>query len=100
MQEARVNQTTIAYRRSGTGDRTLLLLHGAMIPHTAWGPQEEAFGARYQLLMPDNRGHSASGKDGQPYSFKQFAADMAGLLDELGIDLSPATKAKHQAKEK
>jgi 3-oxoadipate enol-lactonase len=54
---ARVNQTTIACRLSGTGEGTLLLLHGAMISHTDWEPQEEAFGAHYNLLMPDIRGH-------------------------------------------
>lgn len=85
MNEARVNGTTIAYRRKGTGNRTLLLPHGAMISHTDWGPQEEAFGAYYQLLMPDIRGYGASGKNGRHYSFTQFAADRASLIDRLGI---------------
>jgi 3-oxoadipate enol-lactonase len=80
-----VNSTTIAYKQSGAGDRTLLLLHGALISHTDWGPQVDAFGAQYRLLMPDLRGHGTSGKDGQPYSLEQFAADMACLLDEFGI---------------
>ncbi|MGD9317637.1 MAG: alpha/beta hydrolase, partial [Anaerolineae bacterium] len=80
-----VNGTTIAYQQAGSGECTLLLLHGAMVSHTDWTPQLSVFGAEYRLLVPDIRGHGASGRDGRPYSFAQFAADMVGLMDALGI---------------
>ena len=80
-----VNGTSVAYKQAGSGERTLLLLHGAMVSHTDWTPQMEAFGARYRLLIPDIRGHGQSGRDGQPYSFTQFAQDMAELLQALGV---------------
>jgi pimeloyl-ACP methyl ester carboxylesterase len=57
-----------------------------MVSRTDWAPQREAFGAHYRLLVPDIRAHGQSGRDGQPYSFTQFAKDMAGLLDTLGVD--------------
>jgi 3-oxoadipate enol-lactonase len=56
-----------------------------MVSHTDWAPRLAAFGSRYRLLIPDIRGHGASGRDGQPFSFAQSAADMVGLMDALGI---------------
>lgn len=85
MDSAQVNGTTIAYQEIGSGERTLVLLHGAMISHADWAPQLAAFGAHYRLVAPDIRGHGASGRDGQPYAFAQFADDVAGLMDALGV---------------
>jgi 3-oxoadipate enol-lactonase len=84
MNNAHIHNTTIAYEETGTGD-PLLLIHGGMISHKEWQPQIAAWSPHFRLIMPDVRGHGASGRDGTPYSIKQWAGDMAALLDTLGI---------------
>lgn len=85
MNTVTVNDTTIAYQDVGSG-AVLLLIHGGLISHREWQPQIEPFARTLRVIVPDVRGHGASGRDGMPYSIHQWAADMVALLDALGIE--------------
>jgi 3-oxoadipate enol-lactonase len=84
VEKARINGIEIAYEVVGEGE-PVLLVHGAGVSHAEFEPQYEALGATYRLIVPDVRGHVESGQTQAPYTMKQFADDMIGLLDALGI---------------
>jgi 3-oxoadipate enol-lactonase len=84
LEKAQVNGTEIAFEVRGQGE-PLLMIHGAGVPHGEFQPQYEAIGAKFRLILPDVRGHGESLTTDAPYSMKQFADDMIGLLDQLGI---------------
>ncbi|HEX2907614.1 MAG TPA: alpha/beta hydrolase [Phototrophicaceae bacterium] len=84
MLTAQINGIRLAYEIYGQGE-PLLLIHGAIVSHLEWRPQLEALGKAFQLIMPDVRGHGESGSSSEPYSIQQFAEDLFGLLETLGI---------------
>ncbi|HMO53966.1 MAG TPA: alpha/beta fold hydrolase [Tepidiformaceae bacterium] len=67
----------------------IVLLHGFTVDHRMWRPVVEAFAADYRVIAPDLRGHGASDapEDLDTYSMDAYAADIAALLDHLGVDL-------------
>lgn len=86
MPEAAVNGTTIHYRDVGSGP-VLLFVHGLGLTHQMWHPQVEHFAVHHRVITVDVRGAGASGRlsGDQPVLATQ-AADLAALLDVLGIE--------------
>ena len=68
----------------GTGG-PLLLLHGFSGSSQDWIPSLEQWGTKFQLILPDLRGHGRSGILSEPFRHEQAAADMFALLDHLEI---------------
>jgi N-formylmaleamate deformylase len=69
------------------GGPPVLLLHGMTDNAMAgWGRIAGELCDRYDLVMPDQRGHGQSAKPAAGYRFEDFAADAAGLIDALGLD--------------
>lgn len=72
--------------RSGT---PIVLLHGYPFDHRMWAPQIEALGEHCQVIAPDLRGFGqsalAAGDADRGVSMAQYAADVAALLDGLGV---------------
>src|SRR5512146_1500703 len=79
-----INATTLHYERIGSGS-PLLLIHGLGSSGEDWAFQRDEFARRHTLILPDLRGSGRSAKPPGPYSIAQFAADLWGLLDALGI---------------
>ncbi|MFF5283402.1 alpha/beta fold hydrolase [Streptomyces sp. NPDC012756] len=76
------------YEDRGTGP-ALLLVHGHPFDHTMWQPQIDRFSrAGYRVIAPDLRGYGATplGASSGSTLLGDFAEDLAGLLDALGID--------------
>ncbi len=68
-----------------------VLVHGAGVTSDIWARQIEAYRARYNLLLPDLRGHGGSARPPEeagrePHSFDDAARDVLDLLDHHGID--------------
>ena len=76
----------IYYETHGTGP-ALLLTHGYSATSQMWRPQIEALAAEHTLILWDMRGHGRSGSpaDDSLYSEALTVADMAALLDHLGV---------------
>ena len=68
----------------GTGE-PLLLLHGFSGSSQDWIPSLAQWGTKFQLILPDLRGHGRSGILSKPFRHEDAATDMFALLDHLGI---------------
>ena len=73
------------YEESGSG-AAVVLLHGYPLDHTLWRAQIAALSDAYRVIAPDLRGHGASPAPEGDYSMDLLAADVAALLDRLGVE--------------
>ena len=63
----------------------VVLVHGFPIDHAMWDAQVEALSRRCRVLAVDLRGFGRSEATDAPATMEQFADDLAGLLDALGV---------------
>jgi pimeloyl-ACP methyl ester carboxylesterase len=63
----------------------LLLVHGLGMSGDMFEPIVEPLSKRHRLIIPDLRGCGRSRNLPPPYSVKRQAADLAAMLDHLGI---------------
>jgi pimeloyl-ACP methyl ester carboxylesterase len=79
------NGTTIHVRSGGTGP-AVLLLHGYAETGDMWVPMAVELASDHTVVVPDLRGMGLSAKPSGGFDKKTQAADMVGVLDQLGID--------------
>ena len=84
MDKVKVNGIEIAYDRRGTG-ALLVLLHGFPLDHHLWDEVAPLLGDTFDLILPDLRGFGESTTVDTPYTMDDYASDIAGLLDHLGV---------------
>src|SRR5215469_9977593 len=82
---ATVNGVQIYFEVHGGGE-PVLLLHGFSGTSQDWKPSLEQWGAGFQIILPDLRGHGRSSILTKPFRPDDAAADMFALLNDLGID--------------
>lgn len=85
MRRAKVGDVELAYADRGTGP-VVVLVHGFPLDHTMWAGQIAALSGSFRVIAPDLRGFGQSEGHGSKTTMRQFADDLAGLLDSLGID--------------
>lgn len=73
------------FRVTGTG-RPLVLLHGLLSSGDVYDDVTPLFEERYQVVVPDLRGHGRSGDMSGPYDVTGLAEDLPDLLDVLGVE--------------
>ena len=88
-----LNGNRVAYREEGTGDETLLLIHGIAGSSSAWEPLMSYLTTSYRVLAPDLLGHGASDKPRADYSLGAFAVWLRDFLDKL--DVAAVTPVGH-----
>ena len=76
-----VHGARLHFEERGEG-HPLLLIHGGLADMRMWDDQMDAFTARYRVIRFDMRGF---GQSTMPPGNFSFHADIAGLLDALGI---------------
>jgi pimeloyl-ACP methyl ester carboxylesterase len=64
----------------------LVLLHGYPLDHTIWDKVVRLLESDFDLILPDLRGFGQSDQVNSQYTMADMAADIAALLDELGIE--------------
>ena len=69
---------------AGSGD-CAVLIHGHPFDRTLWEPQLAALRDGFRVLAPDLRGFGESPVTAGSVTMRQYAADVEGLLDDLGI---------------
>lgn len=84
MEKININGIELAYTRRGTGT-PLVLLHGYPFDHHTWDEVVPLLEDTFDLILPDLRGFGESTTVNAPYTMDDFASDIAGLLDQLGI---------------
>lgn len=85
MQNININGIDLAYERRGKGT-PLVLLHGYPIDHHAWDFLAPKLEDTFDLILPDLRGFGKSTTLDSQQTLDDFASDIAGLLDHLGIE--------------
>ena len=84
MEKTKINNIELAYTRQGKGG-PLVLLHGYPLDHHLWDEVVPLLEDTFDLIIPDLRGFGESTTVDTPYTMEDFASDLAGLLDQLGI---------------
>ena len=84
MEKVNVNGVQLAYERRGKGS-PLVLLHGFPLDHHLWDEVVPLLEDTFDIILPDLRGFGESTTVDSPYSMDDYAADIAGLLDQLGV---------------
>ena len=74
----------IAYQVLGSGP-PVVLLHPFPVHHEFWLPAAQALASRYQLILPDLRGHGDSTAGEGPATMEKHAGDIARVLDHAEI---------------
>ena len=84
MEHININGIKLAYARHGKGT-PLVLLHGYPLDHHVWDEVVPLLQDTFDLIIPDLRGFGESTTIDSPYTMDDLASDIAGLLDQLGI---------------
>ncbi len=79
------NGIRVHYYRTGGDKPPLVLAHGATDDGLCWTPVARALEADYDVIMPDARGHGLSEAPESGYGVHERAADLAGLIQALGL---------------
>ncbi len=81
---ARINNADLWYDITGTGP-ALLMHHGYTASRVNWQPVADRLKNRYQVILMECRGTGESEHTADGYSIEQYARDVVGLLDHLGL---------------
>ncbi len=73
------------YARTGGDKPVLVLAHGATDNGLCWTRLGQALEGEYDVVMPDARGHGRSDAPEHAYGSVDQAADLAALIDALGL---------------
>jgi len=84
MKQVNSRDAEIFYEVLGSGP-PVVLLHPFPANHEFWLPAAQALVSRYQLLLPDLRGHGESGVGEGPATMDKHAADLVAVLDQEHI---------------
>ena len=76
---------SLAYERIGRG-APLVLIHGFPLDHTIWYEVVPLLKDDFDLILPDLRGFGESAAPPAAWTMGDLAADIAALLDHLGLD--------------
>ncbi len=85
MAYAEINGARRWYEVRGEGE-PLLLHHGYTASRVNWMPVAERLRQRYQIILMECRGTGQSEHTPEGYTLEQYAADVVGMLDHLGLE--------------
>lgn len=86
MRRVAANGIELSVAEYGTSGPPLLLLHGIGSRYVSWLPVIERLLPHFRLIAPDFRGHGDSAKPASGYLHVNYAADLDGLIKELGLE--------------
>ena len=76
----------IAYTVEGSGEPTLVFIHGWECDSTYWAAQIPVFSADHRVIAIDLPGHGKSGDNRQEWTFTAYADDVKTVVDHVGAD--------------
>src|SRR5438093_4008416 len=80
-----VGEIALSVAEYGGAGPSLVLLHGIGSRGVSWWPVIDALSAHFRSIVPDLRGHGDSDKPSSGYLPTDYAADLAALIDVLGL---------------
>ncbi|MEO6834634.1 MAG: alpha/beta hydrolase [Candidatus Tumulicola sp.] len=78
--------TRVDVRVDGFGGVPIVLIHGFPLAREIWDSQAVALSRAHRVIRPDLRGMGKSSVPDGPYLMDVLAADVASVLDALGIE--------------
>jgi pimeloyl-ACP methyl ester carboxylesterase len=84
MKKVPVSGADLATVDQGSGP-PVLLVHAFPLDHSMWDAQIAALASRHRVIAPDLRGFGQSSVSDGTVTMEQFADDLAGLLDGMGV---------------
>jgi len=75
----------IVYYEKGTGNKTLLFIHGYGCNSKYWWAQLQHFSKNYRVISIDIGGHGESGTNRNDYTMTNFGADVVAVMNEENI---------------
>lgn len=78
--------TPIAYEVHGSGEPTLILVHGWSCDARYWREQVALFSSRRRVVTLDLAGHGHSGAGRRDYTMRSFGEDVRAVADAVGGD--------------
>jgi len=88
MIQIKSGDASIAHQILGTGP-PVVLLHPFPAHHELWLPAANALISRYQVILPDLRGHGDSDAGDGPATMEKHAVDLARILDHAEVGRVP-----------
>jgi len=85
MATATVNGVRLHYEINGDADIPLVLVHGSWDSHEDWARVVPGLAASFRVVAYDRRGHSRSERPHGQGSVRDDVADLAGLIERLGL---------------
>jgi pimeloyl-ACP methyl ester carboxylesterase len=85
MAYAEINGARLWYEIRGEGE-PLLLHHGYTASRVNWMPVAERLQSRYQVILMECRGTGQSEHTPDGYTLEQYARDVVGMLDHVGLE--------------
>lgn len=82
------NGIRIHYYRTGGDKPPLVLAHGFTDSALCWTRLAQALEQGYDIVMVDARGHGHSEAPEEGYDYDSHAADLAGVIEVLGLERS------------
>jgi pimeloyl-ACP methyl ester carboxylesterase len=79
-----VSGVKLGYDQNGQGP-AVVLLHAFPLNRAMWGSQVAALRDRFTVITPDYRGFGESDPPSGPLTMNDYASDVLGLLDALGV---------------
>lgn len=80
-----LDQVHVDYTSCGSGDTTLLFLHGWCIDKTYWSEQVKRFCPRYRVVTVDLPGFGLSGHNRNTWTIEKYGEDVARIIDALQL---------------
>lgn len=84
MPRATINGVELFYDETGAG-QPVLFHHGYTGSHDSWSAVTDGLQDRYRCVVMDSRGAGDSAHPDDGYTIAQYAADVVGLADHLGL---------------
>src|SRR5574338_501295 len=85
MSTATINGVRLAYEIAGDGDIPLVLVHGSWVSRRSWDLVVPSLAESFRVVTYDRRGHSESERSMEQGSVDEDAADLASLIEYLGL---------------
>ena len=76
----------LAYEEAGSGDSSIVMVHGAFADRTSYSEQFDHFAQRHRVIAVDLRGHGESDSPDEEYSIEGFAGDVVWMCEQLQVE--------------
>ena len=75
----------IGYYEKGSGENTLIFIHGYGCNSKYWWAQLGSFSDNYRVISLDIAGHGKSGRNRDEYSMEKFGDDVVAVMDHANV---------------